>query len=168
MSPEVLTASIAAIVAVMVAMLPLRAAVADRRRDTYADAARALAAWHEFPYRVARRTSDEPAELARLAGLGHDIQEALAGHGAWLSADSKRLGRLYEHLVARLREWAAPAAQDAWSRAHITEAPEMNVGLLGESPPDIAAILARFARATRFRFGWRRLFGWRIGRPTKL
>ena len=40
-------------------------------------ATRQLVAYAEYPYRIRRRTSDDPEELGRLAKLGHDIQEAL-------------------------------------------------------------------------------------------
>jgi hypothetical protein len=41
----------------------------NRRRDAYAAAIATLVAWAEYPYRIRRRTSDDPVELARLAGL---------------------------------------------------------------------------------------------------
>jgi hypothetical protein len=36
----------------------------NRRRDAYAAAIATLVAWAEYPYRIRRRTSDDPVELA--------------------------------------------------------------------------------------------------------
>lgn len=45
---------------------------ATARRDRYAQAVRTLIAWAEYPYRIRRRTSDEPATLTALADRGHE------------------------------------------------------------------------------------------------
>lgn len=163
MSPEVLTASIAAVVAVTVAVVPLWARARGQRTEAYAQAAQALVAWHEFPYRIARRTSDSTDELARLAASGHDLQETLARHQAWLHADSQRLGNLYDELLADLRAWVGVAAAEAWRRTPVRLAQDMNLGRITDSSPDIVGMVTRFARSTRFRFGWRRLLWWKIG-----
>ena len=57
----------------------------ERVRDGYAATTAALVAWGEFPYRVARRTSDENDALAAKADeLGIDRPAALALHREYL------------------------------------------------------------------------------------
>jgi hypothetical protein len=74
----------AGVVSAVVTKLFDRGAKRDERvRDGYADSTAVLVAWGEFPYRVARRTSDEPDVCAALVSRAHDTQESLASRRAW-------------------------------------------------------------------------------------
>ncbi|WP_344013609.1 hypothetical protein [Streptomyces thermospinosisporus] len=58
------------------------------RRDRYAAAVKVLVARIEYPYRIRRRTSDDPEVLSTLAITGHDLQETLAESRAWIATES--------------------------------------------------------------------------------
>src|SRR4051812_7632402 len=64
-------------------MVGLRAS-ATTRREGYAAAVQTLVSWWEYPYRIRRRTSDTAEILSKLAEHGHDLQEGLASHRAWI------------------------------------------------------------------------------------
>lgn len=142
------------------ALVPRWSEVRSHRRDQYANAIRALVAWVEFPYRVARRTSDSPEELSRLAHRGHDLQEELACHLAWVAAESRRLGDFYCEVAEALREAARHALRAAWQREPATTATAMNVGSLDIDEDAVRELLLRLHRAIRHRFGLRRAAGW--------
>lgn len=127
----------------------------NRRREGHAAAIRALVAWSEYPYRVRRRTSDDPAELRRLADLGHDLQEQLQCHRTWVRAESRRVGDTYDAAIATLKSRSGDALNDAWSSAPIAHASEMN--LAGWGPGDVDDIVTRVNDAIMWRFGWRRI-----------
>ena len=143
----------------VVAFLPRWAEVRERRRSRYAEAVEGLVAWAEFPYRVARRVDDDPKTLAKLAALGHRLQERLAFLGAWISAENTMMGELYQDVAAALRAVVAPAASEAWQRRPVSSAGAMNIGDLGVDQAQVVALTTRIASASRFRFGWRRMLG---------
>jgi hypothetical protein len=135
-----------------------------RRREGYSSATEELVAWAEYPYRIRRRTTDDPAELARLANLGHDLQEALRYRQTWVTAEDVWLARVFQEVRDDLAVALRPACADAWKSAPISRASEMNLN--GWGPVGANRHLERFERAVRFRFGWRRLvgvFGWHPG-----
>lgn len=137
---------------------------ASRRREGYAEASRLLVRWAEFPYRIRRRTSDSPEELARLAHLGHEIQEELSFRTAWVSAENARMGEILAQVIEDLRAEVGRACQDAWTAPPIAAASGMNLN--GWGPQGTDEPICRFQSAVRFRFGWRRLparFGIRVG-----
>jgi hypothetical protein len=137
---------------------------AARRRDGYAEATRDLLAWAEYPFRIRRRTSDDPAELTRLANKGHELQEALRYRQAWTAAENPWLGQVFAEIRSDLGAIVGPACVEAWNTAPVTAAAGMNLN--GWGPPDVEPHLARFETALRFRFGWRRLpaaFRWHPG-----
>lgn len=160
MTGEVIAAGIAAVAAVAVAVTPLWGAARERRRSRYAAAARILLEWHEFPYRIARRTSDSADCLAELASMGHELQERLTEHRAWLGSESRRLGGGYGTTADKIRAWVATAAREAWDRPAVKKARAMNLDLT-PYPGDITADVATYTAATRWRFGPRRLVWWK-------
>jgi len=128
----------------------------DRRRDRYAQAVQTLVAWIEFPYRVRRRTDDTLDTLKALADLGHDLQERLAGHQAWIAAEHPRLATTYAATRATITNHVRPAVQEAWEAAPAATPAAMNLN--GWGPADSCqAALAPLQREIENRFGHRRI-----------
>jgi hypothetical protein len=126
-------------------------------RDGYADSTAVLVAWGEFPYRVARRTSDEPDVRAALVGRAHEAQEALACRRAWVVCESEVMGEVYSAITAQLRPQVAEATQTAWRRSPATSGADM---VLSDGQPlpqvDVQRFVDLWCVALRYRFGWRR------------
>lgn len=136
----------------------------SRRRDGYAEATKELLAWAEYPYRIRRRTSDDPATLTKLADLGHELQQALRYREAWIKAENPWVGEIFVDVRAELSKLTAPSLTDAWASECVGSPAEMNLN--GWGPTGIDEQLQRFERALRFRFGWRRwiaLIRWHPG-----
>jgi hypothetical protein len=129
---------------------------ANRRRERYAEAIRTLVAWVEFPYRVRRRTSDDPATLTELATLGHDLQERLACHQAWIATDRPELAECYQRTRAAVSAAVGPAVTEAWSTPPVTRASDMNLGGWGPASACDRPI-AELQHRIEARFGLRRL-----------
>ena len=145
----------------------LRAA-ATTRREGYARAVKTLIARSEYPYRVRRRTSDEPDVLAALVARGHDLQEQLAACRTWITSEHHALGALFEHALSRIDAEAGPFTSEAWKADAITTAAGMN--LEGWGPGNQWPHLFALERAIAYRFGWRRLLPyayWRRKIPTQ-
>lgn len=152
-----LTSSVLA--AVLGKLLDRGSAHLDRLREGYAEAAKALVAWDNFPYRIERRVDDDPETRRSLSELGSDIGERLAYYSGWVSADSRVMGEFYMTLVARLRTDVAHHARSAWNQPPRRSAPEMNIRNVSFSPDDRAsgwAYVQVFSAGFRYRFGWRR------------
>lgn len=155
------------IVPVVVATLTAAATLAvsraseasNRRRDRYAQAVQTLVAWSELPYRVKRRTSDDPATIERLAGLAHDLQERLACHQAWIATDLPALADAYAAVRATISAAVGPALVDAWASPPVTTAAGMNLGAWGPAVECQAAV-ATLQHCIERRFGWRRFKAW--------
>jgi hypothetical protein len=133
---------------------------AATRRDTYAAAVQALVAWWEYPYRIRRRTSDSPETLSGLAALGHDLQEQLARHRAWIAAESRILIQVFDQALAKARTPVANACRDAWEHPPITSAAQMNLN--GFGPGDVNQLTQPLQCAVSYRFGWRRVMPERL------
>lgn len=118
---------VAALTATVALFLNRMGEAANRRRDRYAEAVAALVAWVEFPYRVRRRTDDDPTTLSVLAGTGHDLQQRLASSQAWISTESPRVARSYQAVRSSLTTHVGPALKDAWNEPPITCAGNMNL-----------------------------------------
>lgn len=130
------------------------AAERERRRGGYAAAVRALIAWHEYPYRIRRRTDDEPATLAALARLGHELQEDLQFHQTWASAENRRVGKLYTGTVKAVAAACAQACTEAWEASPADTPGAMNLN--GWGTKGVHDELAVLQTAIGNRFGWRR------------
>jgi hypothetical protein len=128
----------------------------DRRRDRYAEAITTLVAWVEFPYRVRRRTDDASETLTTLSALGHDIQERLACHQAWIATEHPALARTYANARKVVNDAVAPAVQEAWSSPPVASASEMNLGEWGPGRETQGSI-DELQRAIQDRFGVRRM-----------
>lgn len=129
----------------------------ERVRDGYAASTAALVAWAEFPYRVARRSSDDAEARGALVGRGHDSQEALACRRAWVVGESPVMGEAYAAITAELRPVVGQATQAAWRRPAAVDGSAM---VLSDGPTmpvvDVQPLLDKWCTALRYRFGWRR------------
>ena len=104
---------------------------AERRDRLAAEYGRALAdaiSWTEMPYRIARRTSDNPDVLSALVQQFHGLQERIEHNLRWLQLDSKAVGDAYEKLVVALKRNTEDDIDAAWEREPITTAAGMNIG----------------------------------------
>jgi len=133
-------------------------AAAAARRDRYAQVVRTLVAWAEYPYRIRRRTDDEPQTLAALAERGHTLQEQIAESRAWVAGESSALSAVLDGCLADLARLVGPACSDAWRQPPITTPADMVLGSFG--PRGIPEIITRMEHAVHYRFGIRRLM-WR-------
>lgn len=136
----------------------------EHAREGYASATAALVAWGEFPYRVARRTSDAPEVLAALASRGHDTQEALACRRAWVVGESRLLGEVFAATANSLKPQVAAATQEAWRRVPVQSA----VGMVFSDGPALPGVrldaaVDAWCLAITYRFGWRRWVFWLPG-----
>jgi len=132
---------------------------ANRRRDQYAQAVQTLVAWIEFPYRVRRRTDDNPVTLSSLVELGHDIQERLACHQAWIATEHPPVATSYNKTRQTIGPVIGAAITEAWSTPPAVTAAQMNLGDWGPASTCAPAIAA-FQHEVERRFGFRRLAAW--------
>ena len=157
--PVILSSSVIAVI--VTKMLDRSAARSERVRQGYADATRALVAFAEFPYRIRRRTSDDPETLAALASLGHEMQESLACHQGWVAGEHPVMLKLYEQLLAEMRSAVGPAANAAWGEVPIRSPQAMVLGpAAGLEPIPTADCVRRWSRGVTYRFGWHRAWSW--------
>lgn len=96
----------------------------------YAQALSTAIAWGETPYRVARRTSDEPATLGVHAMHLHELQEGIIFHQQWLHVESPEIGRAYDRLVEAIKARSRQSIQDAWRRPPVVGGAGMNLGTM--------------------------------------
>lgn len=99
----------------------------SQRRDRYSQVLGTLVAWIEYPYRVRRRTSDDPATLTALADRGHDLQEQLARDQSWVIAESKHVATAYAAARSVISCEVGAAIKDAWEHPHVTTSADMNL-----------------------------------------
>jgi len=125
------------------------------RRDKYAAAIGHLAAWTEYPYRIRRRTSDDPETLTRLADLGHQLQIDSACHRGWIAGESQAVGDLYDAWLENVQAAAAAPASAAWQEGPVINAAGMVLNDFG--PPSAAPAVVAAEAALAYRFGLRRL-----------
>ncbi len=125
------------------------------RRDRYAAAVKLLVARIEYPYRIRRRTSDDPGVLNALAAAGHDLQERLAEIRAWISTESTVLSDVFDHCLTSLDAPFKQSCADAWKAAPVTTAAQMNLGGFGMGNQQ--HLVTTLERTLTYRFGHRRL-----------
>jgi hypothetical protein len=150
-------AVIAAALAVLAFFLNQRLASLERSRRECADALAEALAWLELPYRIRRRTDDEPETLAGLAERIHHLQERLAFHESWLQVEVPGAYEPYRALVDGIRDGSRDALKQSWEEAPKTEAKDMNIGDV--PAPDVRGLREVFCEAAR-----RELAVWRIWR----
>lgn len=130
-------------------------ASAELRRQHYSTAVELLAARIEYPYRLRRRTNNNPETLAKLADVGHDVQQRLAQSRAWIAAENAVLGDVFDACLTALDEPFKDACREAWDSEPVTEPSQMNLNGFGMG--DQRRILASMQCALVYRFGWRRV-----------
>ena len=113
-----------------------------------------LLARHEYPYRIRRRTSDEPGVVSELVKLGHDIQEDLAAAQAWVTAESSRMGKLYCSVLRSIDATVSQACKEAWDAGPVNEPKQTNLGAWGPASPH--DFIGEFQDRVAWRFGLRR------------
>ncbi len=147
---------VSAIVTAILGSFTAASKVADEaRRRGYVETLEAVLAWSEFPYRVRRRSSDDPVKLEALAKLGHQLQERRTGALAWVASDSREIYEVFRTNVDALDALVGPAIGDAWRQPPIGTAAGMV--LSGWGPGRAAGdTLRRLNCAVTYRFGWRR------------
>lgn len=153
----VLLAAIAFAGAVAGVLLGQWAAERERRRTGYAAAVRVLIAWHEYPYRIRRRTDNDAETLRALAERGHELQEELRYHQTWTTAENRRVGEFYTRMAAEIAGTCAQACKEAWEADPADTAVAMNLN--GWGPPSIDRQITVLQAAIGNRFGWRRALG---------
>lgn len=140
---------------------------AEAIRVGYAEATRAMNAWGQFPFRIRRRTDDEPETLRKLEALGAEIQERLAYASGWVAAESPAMGELFTELVTALRAEVAVHNREAWAAAAVARPSDMNLAgpptrgdvddeWAGKIPAEWV-VVQLFSTAVRYRSGWRRV-----------
>ncbi len=159
----VLTSSVAA--ALVGKLIDRGSTHVDRLREGYAEAAKALAEWSNFPYRIERRVADDAETRKALAELGSDITDRLAYYSGWISADSPEMGEFYIRLVTRLRADVAEHVRYAWNQSPRSTGSEMNIRKKSADSTPVRIIsgwayVQLFSTAVRYRFGWRRHLVW--------
>lgn len=152
---------VAALTAAAALLLTRASEAVNRRRDRYAQAVETLIAWIEFPYRVRRRTSDDAATLTALAALGHDLQQRMACHQAWIATEHPALAACYSQTRAIASGAVAPAIADAWAASPVTTPADMNLGDWGPGAACDDAMTA-LQHQIENRFGLRRLKAWLV------
>lgn len=150
---------VAALTAVSTMFVTRAGEAVNRRRDRYAAAIQTLVAWIEFPYRVRRRTDDEPATLTALASRGHDLQERLACHEAWIATDHPTLARRFADARSTIGDLVSPAVREAWDSEPVATAAGMNLNGWGPGPTCMLAVTDLRLEIER-RFGLRRIRTW--------
>lgn len=128
---------------------------AAARREKYSAAVELLVARIEYPYRIRRRTDDEPETIAALAKQGHRLQERLAATRAWVTTENPVVGEVFAHAVVQLNGPFKQACKDAWESPPVTSAAGMNLNGFGIG--DQQKTVDALEHAAAYRFGIRRL-----------
>ena len=159
----ILAAPVGAIIGSIATMAYARLSEAtNRRRERYAEAVQTLVAWTEFPYRVRRRVDNNPSTLTALTNRGHNLQERLAYHQAWIATEHPDLANTYATTRAIINRDVGPYIRQAWENAPITTPTEMNLKGWGPGQTSKQAI-TNLQNEIANRFGFRRFKKW-IGR----
>lgn len=99
-----------------------------RRRDIYARALQACAAYREFPFVIRRRRHDDPAaERARLSEALRAVQQDLTFYSAWIESESTDVGNAFRALLKETRTVAGGFMAEAWKKAPAAGDEDMNV-----------------------------------------
>jgi hypothetical protein len=128
----------------------------DRRREEYSRAFAAAMQWIEFPYRIARRLSNEVEDVTPIILAMHEAQQEIAFHENWLRSVSDDIANSYESLVTAVKTKSEAHIEAAWQRAP-AKVPEGMI--LGEAfRVDVKNEVARFTNEIRRDLSlWRRL-----------
>ncbi|WCO67957.1 hypothetical protein PO878_04370 [Iamia majanohamensis] len=129
-TPAVVAAVIAGVVALVTLIVNGRRARADRQRQLFAAAFGDLSSYCEYPYIVRRRRHDEPEqERLRITTELSEVQQKLNHNRAVLRVEAPRVARAYETLVTETRRIAGASIHAGWdltpintdSGVHVTD-----------------------------------------------
>ena len=146
------SAVIAALVSAAVGLLTqywtARLQVAARRRELYAKALEACAAYRELPYAIRRRRHDQPEEeRIRLSETLRSIQQQLAFYTAWIETESAEVAASYRALVQATRRLAGGHMHSAWEAAAPQSDAQMNI--TGIEYAELAPLEAAYLASVR-------------------
>jgi len=150
----------AALIAAAVALLGQAASrvwnARDRRRDEYSRAFAAAMEWTEFPYRIARRLSNDAEAVVPIVAAMHEAQQQICFHENWLRSVSDNIATAYSDLLAEVKAKSEPHIHTAWKQPP-AEVPEGMI--LGNAfPVDVSAEVAELSKQIRRDLSlWRRL-----------
>lgn len=107
----------------------------SRRREMYAKASAAVAAYKEFPYVVRRRragaTGIAADERVRISEALRVVQQDLSYYSAWMATESNRVTAAYRALVTETRRIAGEQIHIAWTTPALKKDDDMNMPDLG-------------------------------------
>lgn len=107
-----------------------------------------------------RRRTEDGATLHALAECGHDLQERLTCHQAWIAADRPATARKYAEVRNKVSIRLGGAVNEAWTLPPVVAPAEMNLGTWGpaqECAPFITGLQHHIER--RFGLRWLRRSG---------
>lgn len=88
---------------------------AERKRDVFASALAAVAAYQEFPYIVRRRGVANPeAERLRISEALSEVQKEITYYLGWLTIESGPVADAYRVLVTETRQVAGREISAGW------------------------------------------------------
>jgi hypothetical protein len=126
-----------------------------RRRDLYAKALAACAAYREFPFAIRRRRPDDPVgERQRLSEAIRAVQQDLSFYAAWIQSESIEVSAAYAALLATTRRIAGGYMQAAWTAQAPTTDAEMNISGIDYS--EIGPLETAYLDAVRQHLTWLR------------
>lgn len=88
----------------------------DRRRDEYSRAFAAAMQWLEFPYRIARRLSNERDDVNPIVQAMHEAQQQIEFHSNWLRSVSEDIADAYSRLIRAVKDGSRTHIETAWNR----------------------------------------------------
>jgi hypothetical protein len=144
-----------ALTAVVTSVTTSRRAVAEVRRQGYADAIEAVLAWSEYAYRIRRRTSDDAKTMGELATLGHELQERRVRTLAWVAGESSAMYEVFLLNVKRLNAAIGPLVAEAWTKPPVSQAHDMVLSGWGPGKAGQETV-ERLSCAVSYHSGWRR------------
>lgn len=152
----VYAAVIAAATAIVVQWLVRLKEVRDRRRDEYSRAFAAAMLWIEFPYRIARRLSNDQAEIGPIVLAMHEAQQQIEFHSNWLRTVSEGIAEAYTYLVRAVKEGSRTHINAAWRREPASVPEGMIIG--DAFTVDVGDEIKAFTREIRRDLSlWRRI-----------
>lgn len=133
LTADVLVPTIAAVIAVGVALVTRHFQLRDKRRDdlrkVFSDALAAVADYQELPYLVRRRSEAGPMTAADLTWHASQVQTRLDFFVARLQLESTDLGVAFEQLVRAARLETGAHLTEAWNEPRITADGGMVLGV---------------------------------------
>ncbi|MET8776857.1 hypothetical protein ABZV58_17790 [Nocardia sp. NPDC004654] len=152
----VLTAIIAASVALIGYVINQMTARRERRAKAYAEALRTIRQYQEIPYRVVRRLDSSAETRTRLDDQHGEIMSSIGFHLGWLRLESPDTAAAYEALWERCRTFGGVYRKWAWRQPLVSTDAQMAVTLpfQFDIKPELDICVQAMRADTHF-FGWR-------------